>query len=129
MKEKLIYLAVPFSHPLKEVRDARNYVVNHVAASMIRDGLAVFSPISHSTDIMKLLQNGTQLTNGWEVMCRTDMRLLSHCDEMWIITLPGWEKSVGVTAEKKKAEELGIPVKMLDDVAAHYVQEIPTLTA
>ena len=38
---------------------------------------------------------------------------MSRCDELWCLTLDGWDKSVGVRAEVELARTLGKPVALL----------------
>ena len=107
---KLIYLAVPYSHPSASIRQERFEKVNEVAARIMESGDAVFSPISHSHPI-EMHMNGKKLT--WEFWQVQDLPILHACQELWVLTLDGWTESVGVTGEIEHAQQLGIPVRYI----------------
>jgi hypothetical protein len=102
---KLIYLAVPYSHFNREVVELRFKAVNKVAAKLMAGGAFVFSPISHTHPIAK-----EGLPKGWDYWEPYDRLMISKCDMMMVLKLPGWEDSVGVTEEILIAMELKIPV-------------------
>jgi hypothetical protein len=106
----LVYLAVPYSHPSASIRQERFERVNEVAARMMQDGIAVFSPISHSHPI-EMHMNGVKLC--WEFWQNQDLPILKACDELWVLTIDGWLESVGVTGEIEHAEALGIPIRYI----------------
>jgi len=106
MSNDLIYLATPYSDPDPAVREARFHAVNKVAASFMRDGVNVFSPISHGHSIA---QDG-DLPIDWEFWQEYCLAMLSYCCALFVLTVPGWRESVGVQAEIKMAEELDIDI-------------------
>lgn len=105
----MIYLATPYSHPDPAVRQARFDAVNRVAAELIQTGAHVFSPISQSHPIALI----GDLPTSWEYWESYDKAILSICDQLNVLMLPGWYESVGVAAEIRIAEELGIPVVLM----------------
>lgn len=106
----LIYLATPYSHPDELVRIARFEAVNKVAASMMRSGLHVFSPISHTHPIAL----AGDLPLGWEFWEAYDRAILSACGKVVVLMLDGWKESKGVTAEIAIAREMGLPVEYIN---------------
>lgn len=111
---KLAYLASPYTHPDRAVRQARFEAACRAAAALIRRGHVVFSPIAHSHCIAR---HGLPLDWGfWEGQ---DRRLLAACDELWVLQLDGWEHSRGVLAEIAIARALGKPVRFVgpEDIA------------
>lgn len=104
----MIYLASPFSHPDPMVRQARFEAACRAAAELTRQGKTVFAPVVHSYAIAKY-----GLPDDWKFWQRHDRRFLEACDEVLVLTLPGWEESVGVQAEIAIARELGKPVRLL----------------
>jgi len=100
---KKIYLATPYSDPSSAIKFIRFNDVNMVAAKLMSQGYAVFSPISHNHPIA---QSGN-LPMGWEFWQEYDKIFLEWCDELWVLMLPGWKKSIGVQAEIKIANEMG----------------------
>lgn len=103
----LIYLASPYSHSDPEIRRQRFETVCFAAANFMRDGHHIFSPIAHTHPIAL---HG-ELPKGWEFWQEYDRKIIAVCGELWVLRMDGWDKSVGVQAEIKIAEELGIPVK------------------
>lgn len=105
---ELIYLASPYSDHYEAVRERRFEAACKCAAAMMREGLLVFSPIAYSHSV---LQHG--LPFEWDFWEAYDRVILSKCDKLVVLMLPGWKESKGVTAEIKIAEELGIPVSYI----------------
>ncbi len=119
-KDKLIYVASPYTHTDPAIEDERNisvalatgYLMNHYAA------LAFFSPICHS----HIIARNCNILGQWEYWKHLDEIMISKCDELWVLCLEGWEKSVGVTAEVKYAKELGLEIKyILPQIDGSYV--------
>ena len=50
--------------------------------------------------------NDVKLPSNWEYWEKYSIELLSKCDVMAVVCLPGWETSVGVTAEIAEAKKL-----------------------
>ena len=105
----LIYLASPYSHEDPEIRQQRFETVCFVAANLMREGRHVFSPIAHSHPIA--VKGDLPLDfSYWEEF---DRKMVSACQELWVVRMDGWVESRGVKAEIKIAEEVGIPVRYL----------------
>lgn len=81
----LVYLATPYSHKDPNIRQSH--------------------PIT--------LAGGLPL--GWEYWEEYDRIILSVCSKVLVFCQNGWEKSTGVAAEIKIANELGIPVEYVDE--------------
>ncbi len=105
----MIYLASPYSHPDAIIRERRFRAACRIAARLIRSGKVVFSPVAHGHAIS--LYGVPTDCSFWEAH---DRRFLEQCDEVVVLTLDGWQASVGVAAEIEIAEELGKPVCYLD---------------
>lgn len=111
MNEKpLVYLATPYTHADPKVCEARFRAVNAAAAKLMRDGLKIFSPISHSHPIAM----AGELPIGWEFWREFDWAYLTHCHKIIVLKLDGWETSTGVTAELAFARELGLEILGMD---------------
>jgi hypothetical protein len=102
----MIYLAVPYNHPSPAVRHNRFEEVNRYAAHVMQQGLAVFSPISHSHPIE---EHFTEV-KSWDFWQIQDLPILKICDSVHVLCLPGWRESVGVAGECDTARGLGIPI-------------------
>ena len=106
---KLIYLASPYSHDDPEVRLGRFDAVCKMAGALMRTHL-VFSPIAHTHPIAV----HCDLPLGFAYWAEFDRRMISMCDEVWILRLPGWDLSVGVLAEIEIAKLLKKPLHYVD---------------
>jgi hypothetical protein len=96
---KLFYLSSPLSHERSEVRNGRAIMAARTAAALLKEGILVFSPITHTTPLAPYLQEYT--FDFWK---RLDLVMLSKCYSMIELRIPGWEESVGMQAERAFAE-------------------------
>lgn len=102
----LIYLAAPYTHKERAVMVERFERINAIAAKFMAAGLYVFSPISHTHPIADA---GT-LPRGWDFWKGYDETMISRCNQLYVLMLPGWRESTGVNAEMEIAEKMGIPI-------------------
>lgn len=105
----MIYLACPYSHDERNVRVERFNAVNIVAARLMGEGKHVFSPITHCHP----LSEAGGLPTDWGFWEAYDRTMIDICEKVIVLTLDGWVKSKGVTAEIAIARELGIPVEYI----------------
>jgi hypothetical protein len=105
----MIYLSSVYSNSDPSVREERFRIACRVTAALLRAGQLIVSPIAHSH---VLVEHG--LPSDWSFWERFDRTLLERCDELLVLTLPGWQESVGVQAEIQIARELNIPIRYLD---------------
>lgn len=106
----LIYLASPYTHPMPDVQHERAATAARVAGEMIKLGYHVFSPIAHGHTIVQ----HCNISGSWWQWHNLSLLMLSRCNELWICTIDGFGDSIGVNYEVGKAEEMGIPIKMID---------------
>lgn len=107
MQLKIIYLAVPYTHPDPCVEHLRFKKVTSVAGMLLKEGYGVFSPITHGRPIAEVTQDLPTSADFWETLNKWMMR---SCDEVWVLTLPGWQDSKGVTYEIDFAVDTSTPV-------------------
>ncbi len=107
----LVYLASPLTHSDAEVRADRSKAVSRACGWFMnnRRDLFFFSPVAHGTPIAA----ECFLPFEWEFWSEIDECWLSRCDELWVLCLPGFKTSTGVSAERKIAERIGIPCKFV----------------
>lgn len=107
----LYYLAQPYSINSDEsIRERRHdYAVKKVAEYLSK-GYNVFSPILNS-HLPALRHN---LPNDWNFWQNIDKTYIALCSELWVLMMDQWERSVGLTAEIKYAESIGIPIKYIE---------------
>ena len=107
--QSLAYLASPYSHKDKKVRLQRFNAVSEAVVKLLHKGVYTFSPIAYNHPMV--IYN---LPTDWDFWEKYDVAFLERCDELIVLTLKGWKKSVGVNAEIEIAKKLGVKVTYLD---------------
>ncbi len=103
----LTYLAVPYSHVDPEVVEARYQHATLAAAWLMRNrSYNVFSPITHSHPLHKI----GGMRGDWAFWKEVDTDYLLVSRRLVILALPGWDRSIGVTAEREIAATFGLEV-------------------
>lgn len=105
----IAYLAAPYSHPDPEVKRWRLETVRQTCCELFKRGIWVFSPLTHNMTIDAYGING-----NWQQWGEFDLEMLSRCDKLIILKLPGWEESKGVQDEINHAQKLGLPIEGID---------------
>lgn len=100
----MCYLAAPYSHADASVVEDRMVQVSRAQAALIKQGLLVYTPLS-----AHYLLEYEDLPGDWAYWQRYGEALLTACDNLVLLPLPGWEQSQGVTAELALARKLKIP--------------------
>ena len=111
---RLYYLASPYSASTDEQMQ-HNYELITKLGAIITElyGYALIMPITTSHQMRKFNPN---LGTSWEFWQRVDLNYLAHCDELIVVTMPGWKESIGVTAEIAFATQREIPITYLDPI-------------
>lgn len=104
---RLIYVGSPYSNPDDSIRIKNFEIVSLYTAKLIAAGENVFSPISYGHMMVGFCDMPTDF-NFWNNFC---LAFLSKCDELIVLTIPGWENSIGLAAEIKFCNENNIPVR------------------
>jgi len=102
----MIYVASPYTHPRREIRQKRFEEVCAYVAGLIRAGYQAISPIVHSHPIACLhdLPGDAAFWKEW------NRDLLRGCDALHILQLEGWQHSTGIKNEIEWAHDWGIDV-------------------
>lgn len=108
-KQTFEYLACPYSDPNPIVRDGRFEAANKVAASLMKEGRFIFSPISHTHPIALY-----GLPKGWDYWQRYDLVFIQQCEKVIVLMLPGWKESIGVQREIEIAKRLEKPIEYME---------------
>jgi hypothetical protein len=103
------YLASPYSHPDPTVRQQRFAAACAATAVLLRAGHQVFAPVVHGHPLTTHGIPGDW--SFWEPQARW---LIERCDELVVLTIDGWQDSVGVQAELQHARDLQKPVRYID---------------
>ena len=115
---KLIYLAAPYTDPDASVSALRAEQASYAAAMLMsRYGFAVFSPITHGHAVVDHLPLEKAISHDfWMEQC---VPVLSRCDELHILRLPGWDRSRGVKYEWDFAIRTNKPIRTVDIYTLH----------
>ena len=105
-----VYLAAPYSHKDFAIRERRYLYTTQAANRLIRQGLLVFSPVTHGHVIARLGGLDGEFA-FWEEHCLSFLRHWAQA--LYVLTLPGWKESIGVAAELAEADNLGLPVSFI----------------
>lgn len=108
-RKQLIYLATPYSHKTKKMREDRESAVTILSGALDIDKHFNYSPITIETAVRRFFR----LPTDWDDWREQDTNAIDHCDEVWVFTLDGFKKSRGVTAEIKYTKHLGKPLKYI----------------
>ncbi len=104
----MIYLAAPYSHPNENIKAERMRRFYEIDANLNKAGYFTVSPL-HKVETCK--QGG--LADDWNFWSEYSYKLLAICDAMMVITLDGWEQSVGLQAEIEYCNKNKIPVQYI----------------
>lgn len=88
------------------MRNKRYEYVLMRTAEMMKKGEIVFSPIVHCHE-MAIKHD---LPKTYEFWSKYGREMINRADEAWVLCMPGYKESRGITDELKMAEELGKPV-------------------
>ncbi|GHT36992.1 hypothetical protein FACS189427_09380 [Planctomycetales bacterium] len=119
----MLYIACPYSHPDAAVRNHRYRIACRAAAILIKSGIVVFSPLSHSVPVAQL--GGVDETDT-EFWLRQDIPILHRCGEVLVLGLSGWDKSIGVQREISEAMSLQKPVSIITE---QEIDALPNIAA
>lgn len=100
----MIFISAPYGNaPDKE---ERRKLIAQYSARLMRLGYHVICPMTLGLALSEEaeLPTDTQWWLDWT------LNLLTRCDVVSVLAFPNWKSSVGVAAEIKLAEELGIPI-------------------
>lgn len=104
--DDLIFLASPYTHPDPAVRYERYAKAKKFVIERIREHREnIYSPIVYTHP---LVQAGAG-DGGFKYWKNFNRTMLVASTELWILTLDGWEESLGIRYEITIAIQLKIP--------------------
>lgn len=110
-RNKFIYLAGPYTHDCKHIEEDRYRALLYVGSWLwYRKGVKTFNPILQSYWMSKCGFSGGGTWTEWKDY---DLTAIDKCDEVWVLSDPGWKESVGVTDELEYARAQGKPIMVL----------------
>lgn len=117
----MIYLASPYSHTDPLVIQGRFEAITKIAAEITARGLVAFSPITYGHTLWQFKQD---LPTDWRFWIDFCFEYLDLSIEIWVVCLPGWDQSVGVKAEIKRAAETGKKIVYLDETGTPILEKL-----
>lgn len=106
----LIFMACPYTSILPAEIEARVRAFAVKAAEIeSKREVHVVSPV-----LNHLLLQHAKLPSDWEYWRSYSLTLLTRCDGLYVLRLPGWQESAGVRGEIAAAMAHNIPVTYLD---------------
>ena len=109
----MIYLASPYSSADPAIVQQRFEAATRYVAYYFRLGVPLLSPIVYCHPIAR-----THSLPGdalfWQFL---NEELVMRSSAMWVLKLPGWESSAGVTSEIALARRLDIPLHFKEPLA------------
>jgi hypothetical protein len=105
----LVYLASPYSSRAGHERAARAKQAKRAAAILAEAGEVVFCPVAYGHLLDEAIPYGRPRPTHdyWMQLC---LPVLSVASRIYVLTLPGWQESLGVREEVALATRLGKPV-------------------
>ena len=111
MSNTIVYLAAPYTHSDPTVREARYESACRAAAELTRQGKTLIAPTVFGHHVCRY-----GLPIHWNFWQHRDLQLLGLCDEVVVLEIEGWQRSIGVQAEIVAARAMGKPVTFMDPV-------------
>ena len=106
-----VYVACPYSHEVGGVRRMRSVIATRYAAKLWAGGVSAFSPLTHNHGLASICPKDYEPVRadfgGWEKIIEFDLEILSLCQQVHVLELPGWEHSRGVRREINYAIKAG----------------------
>ncbi len=116
---RLIYLAGPYTDKDKKIVQQRiDWLADAVAYFMTTaPDLYVFSPILQCFYVARQ----HELPHDFQFWAQRDFFMIKKSAAMWVLMLPGWKDSFGVSQEIEYAESIGRDVFYVNQDLAEYV--------
>ncbi len=103
----MIYLASPYTAANPITMETRYLEACAAVAALTTESQTVYSPIVHYHVVAKFGDLPTDF-NFWQ---HHNRHMLALAEELWVLILPDWQKSVGVASEIDYAAELNKPIR------------------
>jgi hypothetical protein len=122
----IVYLACPYTHPNSETRLSRFNFATLAAATLIRRGHIVYSPITmtHPIDVVMAGDAGTLGSDYW---VRFDEAFMNICSRIVVLALEGWQESRGVKREIEHFRKQGKPISFMSTVDGAESASLPQI--
>lgn len=102
----MIYIASPYTHPVKEIRDRRYAEAVRYNAFLLKQGISAYSPIAHT----HAMAQAFGLPVEFEFWQAFNFAMIRRCSAIHVLQLIGWNKSKGIDGETAFAALHNIPI-------------------
>lgn len=109
---KLVFISSPYSNPDENIKEENYKKVAKYATFLCKSGITAISPIVYGHELLKNDKSMSSDWSFWENFC---LNLMKKCDEIHVLKLNGWEKSVGVREEIEFANTQNINIVYVDE--------------
>jgi hypothetical protein len=124
MQNDLAYIALPYSGNPDETEDRVKKMAIFDAVCM-NNGMFAVSPVYKHL----MRKYDVILPGNWAYWKEYSEVLLSKCNLLIVMCIPGWRESEGVQAEIKIAEGLRIRIFYVAEVGDSFTELHPTISA
>lgn len=106
----LWYVATPYSKYPGGIEKA--FIdASKATADLMRQGMAVYSPIAHTHPIA--IHGGIDpMDHG--IWMPLDAHMMARCDGLAVVMMPGWRESKGIGIEIDTFEKAGKPIRYIE---------------
>lgn len=98
----MIYLATPYSDSNPVIREERYRLACSLTTTCVKEKVPCYCPIAFWVPIAE--EYGL-ITSAAFFMVQNDA-LLAKCEELWIITMEGWNRSIGIEMERAEFQRI-----------------------
>lgn len=102
-----IYLASPYTSPDPDLVESRFLAAERYVANYLSTDVWVYSPIVHCHELAKR----HSLPKDFDFWIQYNFAMLEKAGALFVLQLPGWETSKGVSAEIEFARKRHIPIQ------------------
>ncbi|MGL6196590.1 MAG: DUF1937 family protein [Thermoguttaceae bacterium] len=106
----MLYISSPFTHENDATQKRRFEIAARASARLMAAGIPVIPPLS-----IMLAAEEQGLIMSHAGFLKLDLQILRRCDEMVILALPEWQKSIGVKQEIFEALKLKKPITVVEE--------------
>lgn len=108
---EMAYIAIPYTDSDKSVVEQRVKILCEIDALLMKIGIFTVSPVLKHL----LFMHAKDLPSDWKYWEEYSYALLARCQTMYVVTVPGWEESIGVQAEIAFCEKMNIKIVYLGE--------------
>lgn len=122
-----VYLACPYTSPDPDVQLQRMELASIVAARIMQNGFAVYSPITHGHHIAQHLPIGLEAGHAfWMAQC---LPIVAKADALIVLPMAGWRQSSGLRDEMALARRLSLPIGVVQNIALPWQDQLDKVLA